>query len=1445
MKRFTFTLVALLLCGISMVAQQRSENEAMQIAKEFFGKKGKTPRLSVVSNQRVSTQIQKRVGGARKTPTKSRSFFVVNDEANNRFVIVSADERMYQILGYSDNGTFKDDKVPDGLLFLLDSYDNEFSLIQNSTLKHKSRRTEKKAPIAPIIQSKWGQDDPYNLDCPVIKDDEGKMQPSASGCVATAMAQAMNHYKYPQNWSGDDAFYWLNSTKSFHSFKFNNVTFDWNSITNSYDENSTEAQRAEVAKLMHACGASVFMQYNTSSSANPGDIPYAMIHNFGYNANMQYIVKDYYNSNEWNALIENELMAGRPILYGGNGSTTFLGESIGEGGHRFILDGMDEDGLYHFNFGWEGECDGYFSVDAINPVQYLLGFPIVTYDFNSTQGMVIGVTPETIGEPEDIFYTITLELDTIIKVNAQTKIKYQPYCCSNLTNADHNFTGELGIGAFDKDWNLVKKVASLAGSDLPAGTWRSLTSSSYFRYDPSTFNEGSKYYVALYAKHNNSQKPTIVRTKYGDKDWYGATVKDGKVYLRRKVSPFDQDPEPAPNPDSDPICPVIREGLWDVVALNQEGESTKWQITITRNNADTTLYYFSNIDPALMNIGLTEKNVEGRVGSDYKIKLCNRQILAEGYELNNYSGADSIEIAIHSTQSLMEIQNYWGVVEVTTGNVISQYHETKLTEPKDPVVVPVPAIDVSDNHIMTINCADKEADIYYTYTPNGETPSAVSTQYTAPVQLTRNGIVKAIAIKDGVHSDVATYGVNAFVVATPHIAPIAEGSTTIKIDCATSGASIFYSTDGKEPNKPYNGTFECNATATIQAIAKHDGWKDSEINSYYHIVEPTPDLVINNVKGELPTHISESNRMNITSLTVTGELNGTDIQLIRQMLKNGKLAYLDIENTTICSGGEPYDKDSGSEILWKYTEDDIIGSSMFSWSKTLVSIKLPSSAKVVGMSALSNNPALKDITIPKNCLEIKYNAITNCDKLETVHIPAQVNTIDGSNFSDCDRLVSITVDSDNNYYESVEGVLFDKKRETLIKYPIGLTSDTYTVPSGVRALGDYSFAGSCLSSVILPEGLEEIGISAFNRCINIERVVLPNSVSTMGIWAFDNCTSLSSVTLSDKLSELKTHVFGNCKNLREIHIGKELNTIDGEAFYDCSSIMSFSVDEQSPYFTQDGGVLYTKDMSVLKIFPMALYVNEFRVPTGVKTIGEYAFQNNKNIKKIVLPESVTTIEKSAFNRTAIQSINLPSKLTEIQMWGFANCKELESLILTEGIEVLSSHVFYNCEHLEYLQIPKSVKKIEDFALAGCKLLSEIRCAIDYISALDVDYSIYSQKYTSFDGMCPTCTWIVPEGPEKQKDLYMNLYKAQPWWVSTWNIIIDDGVVGINELGADRVGMSWNAGKLIVNANTDEFIRIYSVSGTLVQSINAKRGERYHIELPRGMYIINNKKVMFK
>ena len=382
MKKKVLLIVGFMLCSVFLFAQHRSEQEAMQIAQEFFAKKQTTRpmRLAAVPQAKVRAKILQNMAKAKASSSaKHNSCYIVNDEANNRFVIISADKRMYKILGYSDNGVFDAETAPAALLDLIDDYNLQFNIVEEygDNLKATPQHAQSQL-IAPLIKANWGQDEPYNLQCPEASDGSQ----SVTGCVATAMAMVMNHYHYPNSGMGGSVSYSTRSTGTYQYFNFNTLSLDWSKILNEYDVNSTYEQKEEVAKLMHACGVSVFMDYNKESGAYSEDIAYAMIHNFGYNPNIHFLKKSYYKSDDWDSTIMEELMAGRPILYGGQGT----------GGHQFVLDGADGNGLYHFNFGWDGTCNGYFSVDAINPVVGIeLGgtfYPFVEYNFNSKQTMV-------------------------------------------------------------------------------------------------------------------------------------------------------------------------------------------------------------------------------------------------------------------------------------------------------------------------------------------------------------------------------------------------------------------------------------------------------------------------------------------------------------------------------------------------------------------------------------------------------------------------------------------------------------------------------------------------------------------------------------------------------------------------------------------------------------------------------------------------------------------------------------------------------------------------------------------------------------------------------------------------------------------------------------------------------------------------------------------------
>ena len=229
MKKITVTLIALLLYGNILPAQQRSEDEAIQIAKEFFSKKGQTTTLSVVPQEKVEEQTRKKIAKKGIAPSKKQGFYIVNDEANNRYVVISADERLNTVLGYSNNGTFDTANIPNGILEIFNGYNWQYELLEKNSANYTPKETrEKTKAITPIIKSNWGQSYPYNKQCPSnISSKDTSL--CVTGCVATAMAQIMYYHKYPAKCNG----YWEYKTESkniHQKLNFNNISFDWSNM---------------------------------------------------------------------------------------------------------------------------------------------------------------------------------------------------------------------------------------------------------------------------------------------------------------------------------------------------------------------------------------------------------------------------------------------------------------------------------------------------------------------------------------------------------------------------------------------------------------------------------------------------------------------------------------------------------------------------------------------------------------------------------------------------------------------------------------------------------------------------------------------------------------------------------------------------------------------------------------------------------------------------------------------------------------------------------------------------------------------------------------------------------------------------------------------------------------------------------------------------------------
>ncbi|MCM1152935.1 MAG: C10 family peptidase [Muribaculum sp.] len=361
-------LCASLLAAITTQAAPVDPSKAMEEAEQF--------RKETVRRQAKGTEGQpvKLTLAYTSTSAEGTCYYIFNDNKGG-FTIVSADDRLPAVLGYSDNGNFNPDRIPDNFRWWLSQYDGEISGFLKAdpelgdAASRVSRRAKEadRASIAPLLKTKWDQTSPYNDFCPVGETG----QPSVTGCVATAMAQIMKYHEWPVHPKGTN-----------DGYMFTGTTLDWANMIDEYVAGKyTNAQAEAVALLMRQCGAAVNMMYsNYASGAYSFDVPNAMSTFFDYNKSMTMHWRDFYTQRNWNQLVYDELAAGRPVYYSGQSS---------QGGHAFVCDGYQGNDMFHFNWGWSGYQDGYFRLNALNPSAG--GTGSYAGGYNSDQSIITGM----------------------------------------------------------------------------------------------------------------------------------------------------------------------------------------------------------------------------------------------------------------------------------------------------------------------------------------------------------------------------------------------------------------------------------------------------------------------------------------------------------------------------------------------------------------------------------------------------------------------------------------------------------------------------------------------------------------------------------------------------------------------------------------------------------------------------------------------------------------------------------------------------------------------------------------------------------------------------------------------------------------------------------------------------------------------------------------------
>lgn len=358
----------------------------------------------------------------------------------------------------------------------------------------------------------------------------------------------------------------------------------------------------------------------------------------------------------------------------------------------------------------------------------------------------------------------------------------------------------------------------------------------------------------------------------------------------------------------------------------------------------------------------------------------------------------------------------------------------------------------------------------------------------------------------------------------------------------------------------------------------------------------------------------------------------------------------------------------------------------FQFCNNLNTINIPSSVISIGSNAFEKCTSLTNIIIPDSVTKIDRWTFESCTGLTSITIPSSVTNIGEDIFVECTNLTSINVDSGNNKYSSEAGILFNKDKTELIKYPVGNKNRSYTIPDSVKSIGIKALESTELNSITIPSTVTSIGDYAFCSCHNLTNISLPKNLTKLGNAAFINCTNLTSMSIPEGITNIGYQEFGGCTNLNNITIPTAVTSIGNDAFADCAKLTNLTIPstvtiigvdafERTPWLNN-----YPNDFVIVGNNILVKYKgnqDNVVIPYNVTAIAGNTFYDCTSLTNVTIPKNVKNIDGSAFwHFIRIDSMSSRVDNFDITIYGESN-SYAETYAKTEKIPFKSIAVSVN------------------------------------------------------------------------------------------------------------------------------------------------------------------------